>query len=100
MRGVKYLIPEISALDIISSAKGKDGEYSFYFDTTEISKEYMVKETLQDDCPIFYQAMCFLKERMMLGMNIGKCQLSKLYAYNALLFTSGRRIENNALFAE
>ena len=29
MRGVKYLIPEISALDIISSAKEKDGELSF-----------------------------------------------------------------------
>lgn len=188
MKGVKYLIPEISALDIISSAKGKGGEYSFYFDATEISKEYMVKETLQDDCPIFYQAMCILKgenfqpsavcdklrdvfvyidfsgifdrkpigkvlewqkkavymfkpegiklnfgkqdiqfiafersasmsresrlsfiradiyealkERMMLGMNIGKCQLSKLYAYNALLFTSGRRIENDALLSD
>jgi hypothetical protein len=37
---------------------------------------------------------------MMLGMNIGKCQLSKLYAYNALLFTSGRRIENNALLSD
>lgn len=188
MRGAKYLIPEISALDIFSSSKEKDGEYSFYFDTTEISKEYMVKETLQDDCPIFYQAMCILegenfqpsavceklrnvfvyidfsgifdrkpigkvlewqhkaefmfesngiklnfgkqdiqfiafersasmsrenrlsfvradiyealKERMMLGMSIGKCQLSKLYAYNALLFTSGRRIENNALLSD
>ncbi len=188
MRGVKYLISEISALDIISSSKEKDGEYSFYLDTTEISKEYMVKETLQDDCPIFYQAMCILegenfhtfgvserlrdvfvyidfsgifdrkpigkvlkwqqkaeymfkpegitlnfgkedicfvafersasmsrenrlsfvradiyealKERMMLGMNIGKCQLSKLYAYNALLFTSGRRIENDALISD
>lgn len=188
MRGVKYLIPEISALDIISSAKEKAGEHSFYLDTTEISKEYMVKETLQDDCPIFYQAMCILegenfhsfgvserlrdvfvyidfsgifdrklvgkvlewqkkaeymfkpegvtlnlgkqdikfiafersasmsrenrlsfvradiyqalKERMMLGMSIGKCQLSKLYAYNALLFTSGRRIENNDLLSD
>ena len=188
MRGVKYFIPEISALDIISSSKEKDGKISFYFDTTEISKEYMVKETLQDDCPIFYQAMCILegenfhtfgvserlkdvfvyidfsgifdrkpigkvlewqnkaefmfksngiklnfgkqdiqfiafersasmsrenrlsfvradiyealKERMMLGMSIGKCQLSKLYAYNALLFTSGRRIENDALLSD
>lgn len=188
MRGVKYLISEISALDIISSAKEKGGEYSFYLDTTEISKEYMVKETLQDDCPIFYQAMCILegenfqpsavceklrdvfvyidfsgifdrkpvskvlewqkkaefmfkpegitlnfgkenirfiafersasmsrenrlsfvradiyealKERMMLGMSIGKCQLSKLYAYNALLFTSGRRIENEDLLSD
>ena len=188
MGGVKYLIPEISALDIISSAKEKNGELSFYLDKTEISKEYMVKETLQDDCPIFYQAMCILegenfycsglseklrdvfvyidfsgifdrkpvgkvlewqkkaeymfkpegvtlnlgkqdikfiafersasmsrenrlsfvradiyqalKERMMLGMSIGKCQLSKLYAYNALLFTSGRRIENNDLLSD
>ena len=58
MKGVKCLIPEISALDIISSAKENDGEYSFYFDTTEPSKEYMVKEALQDDSPIFYQAMC------------------------------------------
>ena len=188
MKGVKYIIPEISALDIISSSKEKNGEFSFYFDTTELSKEYMVKETLQDDCPIFYQAMCILngenfstsaiceklrdvfvyidfsgifdrkpigkvlewqkkaeymfkpkgitlnfgkenirfvafersasmsrenrlsfvradiyealKERMMLGMSIGKCQLSKLYAYNALLFTSGRRIENDALLSD
>ena len=188
MKGTKYLIHEISALDIISSAKEKDGKISFYLDTTEISKEYMVKETLQDDCPIFYQAMCILegenfycsgiserlrdvfvyidfsgifdrkpvgkvlewqkkaeymfkaegiklnlgkedirfiafersasmsrenrlsfvradiyealKERMMLGMNIGKCQLSKLYAYNALLFTSGRRIENEDLLSD
>lgn len=188
MKGVKYLIPEISALDIISSGKEKDGEYSFYLDTTEISKEYMLKETLQDDCPIFYQAMCILegehfrsaavceklrdvfvyidfsgifdrklvgkvlewqkkaeymfkpegvtlnlgkqdikfiafersasmsrenrlsfvradiyqalKERMMLGMSIGKCQLSKLYAYNALLFTSGRRIGNTDLLSD
>ena len=188
MKGIKYLIPEISALDIISSAKEKYGKPSFYFDATEISKEYMVKETLQDDCPIFYQAMCILEgenfqpsavceklrdvfvyidfsgifdrkpvgkvlewqkkaeymfkpegitlnfgkenirfiafersasmsrenrlsfvradiyealqERMMLGMSIGKCQLSKLYAYNALLFTSGRRIENKDLLSD
>lgn len=32
-------------------------------------------------------------ERMTLGMKIGKCQLSKLYAYNGLMFTSGRAIE-------
>ena len=31
-------------------------------------------------------------ERMTLGMTIGECQLSKLYAYNGLLFTSGRII--------
>ena len=32
-----------------------------------------------------------LRERMTLGMEIGLCQLSKLYAYNALLFTGGER---------
>ena len=32
MKGVKYVIPEISALDIISSSKEKNGEFSFYFD--------------------------------------------------------------------
>ena len=38
-----------------------------------------------------------LKERMMLGMTIGECQLSKLYAYNGLLFTGGRRIDSSGL---
>ena len=32
-------------------------------------------------------------ERMTLGMRIGRCQLSKLYAYNGLMFTSGCAIE-------
>ncbi|MGI6268997.1 MAG: RNA dependent RNA polymerase [Candidatus Howiella sp.] len=35
-----------------------------------------------------------IRERMMLGMNIGLCQLSKFYAYNGLLFTGGRRIDD------
>ena len=34
-----------------------------------------------------------LWERMTLGMKIGQCQLSKLYAYNGLMFTSGRVID-------
>jgi len=178
----KYIIPEISAYSIISCAKKTEEGYKFNFDTTDPSKEYLVKDTLQDNCPIFYQAMLFrnktkvyskeenkqralrdvfiyvdfsgifdrapservleiqkiaeymfrpegitfyfdtcgyqkyiafersasmsreckisfvredfydiLRERMTLGMEIGECQLSKLYAYNALLFTSGER---------
>ena len=35
-----------------------------------------------------------LSHRMMLDMHIGKCQLSKLYAYNGLMFTSGHRYED------
>ena len=35
-----------------------------------------------------------LWEKMTLGMKIGKCQLSKLYAYNGLLFTSGWEIKS------
>ena len=183
MKSKKYIIPQISAQSIIASAKRKDNGYSFYFDTTDVSKEYLVEDTLQDDCPIFYQAMCLLgedpdkaefvsdklrdvfvyidfsgifdrkaagrvlyyqniaeymfrpegitlnfgkedkryiafersasmsranqlsfiradmyeplRERMILGMSIGKCQLSKLYAYNALLFTSGKRYKDS-----
>jgi len=36
----------------------------------------------------------------MLGMNIGDCQLSKLYAYNALLFTSGARYNNTSILSD
>lgn len=189
MSNLKYMIPEISALDIISSAEKTEDGYRFYLDTTDPSKEYMCENTLQDDCSIFYQAMSVLegehfrvpdypcdklrdvlvyidfssifdrravvrvakwqeiaenmfkpdgitlnfgkqdmryiafersasmsrgnsisflredvyaalKERMTLGMNIGNCQLSKLYAYNALLFTSGTRFEDNELLSE
>ena len=62
MKSKKYIIPEISAQSIIASAKPKDDGYSFYFDTTDVSKEYLVEDTLQDDCPIFYQAMLVLGE--------------------------------------
>ncbi|MBO4870121.1 MAG: hypothetical protein J5585_10465 [Clostridia bacterium] len=41
-----------------------------------------------------------LRERMMLGMKIGKCQLAKLYAYNALMYTSGRRVNDPHLLSE
>ena len=187
MRNKKYIIPEISAQSIIASARQTGDGYSFYFDTTDPSKEYLVERTLQDDCPIFYQAMLVLekktdsavlsdalsdvfvyidfsgifdrkpvgrvlehqkvaecmfrpegirinfgnlndryiafersasmsrenrltfvrtdvyeplRERMMLGMNIGNCQLSKLYAYNALLFTSGARYNNTSILSD
>lgn len=187
MRNKKYIIPEISAQSIIASARQTGDGYSFYFDTTDPSKEYLVERTLQDDCPIFYQAMLSLgkktdsailsdalsnvfvyidfsgifdrkpvgrvleyqkiaeymfrhdgirinfgslndrymafersasmsrenrlafvradvyeplRERMMLGMNIGDCQLSKLYAYNALLFTSGARYIDTSILSD
>ena len=187
MRTKKYIIPEISAQSIIASARQTGDGYSFYFDTTDPSKEYLVERTLQDDCPIFYQAILVLenkpdgsvlsdvlsdvfvyidfsgifdrkpmgrvleqqkiaeymfrpdgirinfgslndryiafersasmsrenrlafvradiyeplRESMMLGMNIGDCQLSKLYAYNALLFTSGARYSNTSILSD
>ena len=187
MRNKKYIIPEISAQSILACARQTGDGYRFYFDTTDPSKEYLVERTLQDDCPIFYQAMLVLgknpdneiisdelgdifvyidfsgifdrkavgkvleqqriaeymfrpegikmnfgkedhvyiafersasmsrenrlafvradvyealRERMMLGMNIGDCQLSKLYAYNALLFTSGTRYSNTNILSD
>lgn len=188
MKSKKYIIPEISAQSLITSAQKTDDGYRFYCDTTEPSKEYLIENTLQDDCPIFYQAMLVLdknpnaanivsdklrdvfvyidfsgifdrkavgrvleyqqiaeymfkpegitlnfgkedkryvafersasmsrdsklsfvradvydalRERMMLGMTIGKCQLSKLYAYNALLFTSGTRYYDESILSD
>ena len=41
-----------------------------------------------------------LKQRMQLGMEIGICELSKLYAYNGLLFTSAERKDCDDLFTE
>ena len=37
-------------------------------------------------------------KRMMLDMTIGKCQLSKLYAYNGLMLTDGVRIEDMSIW--
>ena len=34
-----------------------------------------------------------VRQRIMLGMEIGQCQLSKLYAYNGLMLSSGVRID-------
>ncbi len=38
-----------------------------------------------------------VNERIMLGMKVGRCQLSKLYAYKGLMFSDGVRIEGLAL---
>ena len=38
-----------------------------------------------------------LRKHMMLDMDIGVCQLSKLYAYNALMYTDGERIADDHL---
>ena len=179
----KYLIPQISAISLLSSAKPQDDGWRFYFDATDPSKEYLVERIEQDDCMMFYQAsvvlgitddnastsdclsdvfvyvdfsgifdrrpigriaklqqkveylfrpegieivfderypakryfafersasmsrnnvLSFVREdvyeplrkRMMLGMSIGRCQLSKLYAYNGLMLTDGFRVED------
>ena len=39
-----------------------------------------------------------LKERITVGLKLGVCQLSKLYAYNGLMFSSGKRIETELLW--
>ncbi len=45
----------------------------------------------------FYEPV---RERIMLGMKIGMCQLSKLYAYNGLMLSGGVRIDVPSLFKE
>ena len=39
-----------------------------------------------------------VRERIQLGMSIGLCQLSKLYAYNGLMLTGGTRIEDMSIW--
>lgn len=43
----------------------------------------------------FYEPV---RRRIMLDMTIGKCQLSKLYAYNGLMLTSGFRFEDMSIW--
>ncbi|HCA29203.1 MAG TPA: hypothetical protein DEP23_06420, partial [Ruminococcaceae bacterium] len=45
----------------------------------------------------FYEPV---RRRIMLDMNIGLCQLSKLYAYNGLMLTSGFRIPDMSIWDE
>ena len=185
MTMISYLIRELSAVSILATAFERDGKTEFEFDATDPAKEFLVNETVQADCPMFYQLMKIknegrsftatencpdlkeiliyvdftgifdrypspltagrqklaekmftdegifvhfgyglkryiafersanmsrdskisfvredyyeaIRERMTLGMNIGKCQLSKLYAYNGLLFSTGYRANAQA----
>ena len=89
----------------------KMAEYLFrpegiFFDFGKGAKTYLAFERsasmsresklsfIRDD---FYEPV---RERMMLGLQIGMCQLSKLYAYNGLMFTGGRRIDEFELNAK
>ena len=56
----KYLIPQISALSLLSSAVKQDDGWRFHFDATDPSKEYLVELSEQDNCMMFYQAMTIL----------------------------------------
>ena len=44
----------------------------------------------------FIRSDCYdaVRRRIMLDMEIGPCQLSKLYAYNGLMLSSGTRVDN------
>lgn len=43
----------------------------------------------------FYEPV---RKRIMLDMKVGKCQLSKLYAYNGLMLTDGFRVEDMSIW--
>ena len=49
----KYLIPQISALSLLSSAVKQNDGWRFYFNATDPSKEYLVELSEQDDCMMF-----------------------------------------------
>lgn len=52
----RYTIPEISAITLLSAIEEKDGKCDIVYDAAEPSREYLVKWTRQDDCPMFHQA--------------------------------------------
>ena len=66
-----------------------DGSFRFvaFERSASMSRKNMLSFVRADLCEPLW-------ERMTLGMKISKCQLSKLYAYNGLMFTSGRVIEH------
>jgi len=180
LRRTRYKIYEISAVRLLSLVQETKDGYRVYAEISELIKEHIAAETMQNDCPVFYQLLKILgnnsrlssenvlsdvlffmdfsgiydrkptgkvleyqkktdkmfnpeglqldfgngerrfiafersasmsrscrlsfirediyetlKERIMLGMTIGKCQLSKLYAYNGLMFTDGIRFDS------
>ena len=55
---LRYRIPEISALQVLSAITEKDGHLYLYLDPEDLSRDYLVNQTLQDDCPMFFQAIC------------------------------------------
>ena len=69
---------------VVINFGGPDFVYRVFEGSANMSRHnqiYFVRSDLYDT----------LREHMTLGMTIGKCQLSKLCAYNGLLFSSGIR---------
>ncbi len=92
-----------------AAKKQKKAEAMFTSDGIELDfglgfKRYLAFErsaSMSRDCRLSFVCKDYLdelRERMMLGMTIGKCQLSKLYAYNGLMFTSGFRYEDKSIW--
>ena len=64
---LRYRIPEISAMQVLSAIEEKDGQLYLYLDPEDLSRDYLVNQTLQDDCPMFFQAMRVLGEKIEVG---------------------------------
>ena len=85
MANQKFIIPEISAQSILSSASGTEDGWRFSFRADEPSKEYLVEQTQQDACPIFYQALKLLNVEI--GNASSVCNLlSEIFVYIDLIF--------------
>ena len=76
----RYTISEISAMTLLSSVEEKDGKFDVSYDAAEPSREYLVKWTQQDDCPMFHQAMRILKGDERFGY-ADRDALSEVFVY-------------------
>ncbi len=120
---VKYRIYELSARAVISYGRQQECAYAFQLSAAETEKcKSLSAPHEQDDNALFYQTMCVLRGDAFTGTpggqlvtdlsdiifymdfsgifdrsgarkTIGDCQLSKLYAYNGLMLSSGIRID-------
>ena len=66
---MQYMIPQIAAITIIVNGRRTADGWQIMLDRQDPSCRYMVERTLQDDCPIFYQAIAALGD---LGMTADK----------------------------
>ena len=78
---MQYMIPQIAAITIIVNGRRTADGWQIMLDGQDPSCRYMVERTLQDDCPIFYQAIAALGDLGMTPDKTDQNALSEVFVY-------------------